>query len=398
MNTAMPGKGFLIVFAAQLRYDHGSMNTPTKSEADGLPPRTITALRRDLLAWYQTHRRDLPWRRTRDPYRIWISEVMLQQTQVATVIPYYQRFLESFPDLAALARADIQTVLKHWEGLGYYRRAHHLHQAARELVRTGKGRLPDQHEAFRALPGVGDYIANAVMSIAFELPRAVVDGNVKRVLSRLGGIPDAVNRPAAHRIFQRAADRLLDRGEPGSFNQALMELGALVCTPRRPNCPDCPWQTRCFARLNGRTDDFPRRIRKNPIPQHAMVAGILCHRNRLLIVQRPSEGLLAGLWEFPGGRRNRNESAPAACRRVLHQTTGLVASADQKLVRVHHAYTHFKIVLDLYLCHKVSGRVRLNGRQAFRWIRPNELDAFPFTGVCKKTFSKLAPDRLCSTP
>ncbi len=386
------------MFAGRLRYDLGSMSAPTKSLADWLPAPAITALRHDLLAWYRTHRRDLPWRRTRDPYRIWISEVMLQQTQVATVIPYYQRFLASFPDLEALARADIQTVLKHWEGLGYYRRAHHLHQAARELVRSGKGRVPDQHLAFRALPGVGDYIANAVMSIAFAQPRAVVDGNVKRVLSRLGGIAEAVNQASAHRVYQRAADRLLDHGDPATFNQALMELGALVCTPRSPNCPICPWKARCFAHLNDRTHDFPRRIRKNPVPTHAMVAGIICHRNRLLIVQRPSEGLLAGLWEFPGGRRNRNESAPAACRRVLHQTTGLVTATDQKLVRVRHAYTHFKIELDLYRCHKVSGRVRLNGRQAFRWIRPDELDAFPFTGVSKKTFPKLALDRLCSTP
>jgi A/G-specific adenine glycosylase len=320
---------------------------------------------------------------------------MLQQTQVATVVPYYHRFLESFPNLPALARADIQDVLKHWEGLGYYRRAHHLHRAARLLVQDGDGRVPDHYPPFRALPGVGDYIANAVMSIAFDLPRAVVDGNVKRVLARLGGIADAVNHPPAHRVFQRAADRLLDRKHPGTFNQALMELGALVCTPRRPHCPACPWQDPCFARVNHATADFPQRIRKGQIPAHAMVAGVLCHRNRLLIVQRPSEGLLAGLWEFPGGRLSNAEPASAGCRRVLHQTTGLTVGVDQKLVRIHHAYTHFKIALDFYACRKESGRIRLNGFQAFRWIRPADLQDFPFTGVCRKALAQLPADLLC---
>ncbi len=347
------------------------------------------------MAWYRTHRRDLPWRRTRDPYRIWVSEVMLQQTQVATVIPYYQRFLQRFPELAALARADIQVVLKHWEGLGYYRRAHHLHQAARDLVFSGGGRVPDQHQAFRALPGVGDYIAHAVMSIAFDLPLAVVDGNVKRVLSRLGGIEDAVNQASAHRVYQQAADRLLDCSHPGAFNQALMELGALVCTPRRPNCPGCPWRASCFARLHGATAAFPKRIRKAPVPEHAMVAGVVYHRRRLLIVQRPSEGLLAGLWEFPGGRRNRRETGPAACRRLLRESTGLAVSVGRKLTRVNHAYTHFKIVLDLYRCCKDGGRVRLDGLQAYRWIQPGELETFPFTGVCKKTFPRIPRDSLC---
>ncbi len=269
------------------------------------PDRIIPTLRRRLLAWYQDHQRDLPWRQTRDPYRIWISEVMLQQTQVATVIPYYHRFLRRFPDLPTLARADMQEILKLWEGLGYYRRAHNLHQAARMLMDDSNGRIPHRRRPFLALPGVGNYIANAVMSIAFDLPCAVVDGNVKRVLARLGGMAEAVNHPPAHRTYQLAADRLLDDRCPGRFNQALMELGALVCTPRTPNCKACPWQAYCFARKHDATGDLPQRIRKAPKKEHAMVAGVLCHRHRLLIVQRPPEGLLAGLWEFPGGRRHR---------------------------------------------------------------------------------------------
>ena len=374
------------------------MNAPTKKVLTRLPAQRLPFLRRKLLAWYRIYRRDLPWRRTRDPYCIWVSEVMLQQTQVATVIPYYQRFLRRFPDLATLARADIQAVLKHWEGLGYYRRAHHLHQATRKLILSGNGRIPEQYQAFRALPGVGDYIANAVLSIAFDLPGAVVDGNVKRVLSRLGGMEAAVNHAAAHRFYQEAADRLLDQSHPGAFNQALMELGALVCTPRNPDCPNCPWQASCFARLNGATTDLPKRIRRAPVPEHAMVAGVVGHRGRLLIVQRPSEGLLAGLWEFPGGRRHPKEAGAAACQRVLREATGLAVSVGSRLAQVKHAYTHFKIELDLYLCRKDRGRVRLDGLQAFRWIRPTQLDAFPFTGVCKKSFPYLPLDRLGRAP
>ncbi len=384
-----------IVFAARVRYDLRRMKTPPPHDSPPCPPaKTAVALRRRLLAWYADRRRDLPWRRTSDPYRIWVSEVMLQQTQVATVIPYYERFIASFPDLATLARADRQTVLKHWEGLGYYRRAHHLHQATRELMAAGKERVPDRREVFRSLPGVGDYIANAVMSIAYDAPLAVVDGNVKRVLARLRGLTTAVNQPSAHREYQAVADTLLDRRHPGNYNQALMELGALVCTPRHPECGACPWQTACFAHRNGVVADYPRRIRKAPIPEHAMVAGIVGHRNRLLIVQRPAEGLLAGLWEFPGGRREGGQSAKAACRAILNQTTGLSVSVQRHITRVNHAYTHFKIVVDLFLCRKDKGRVRLQGPTAFRWIRPDELQDFPFTGVHKKTFAKLSPDML----
>jgi A/G-specific adenine glycosylase len=204
----------------------------------------IARLRRRLLSWYDVHRRDLPWRRTREPYRIWVSEVMLQQTQVRTAIPFYRRFLQQFPTPAHLARADEQSVLKCWEGLGYYARARNLHRAAARVAASG-GRVPDEWDAFRALPGVGNYIAAAVLSIAYGRPHAVVDGNVKRVLARLLALDLPVNAPAALRAFQAEAERLLDRRRPGDYNQALMELGALVCTPRAPDCGGCPQDTQC---------------------------------------------------------------------------------------------------------------------------------------------------------
>ena len=204
------------------------------------PPGEIAAVRRALGAWYRKNQRRLPWRATQDPYRVWVSEVMLQQTQVKTVIPYWERFLEAFPDVESLAAAETQAVLKHWEGLGYYRRAHHLMAAARAIVEEHDGRLPTEREAFRRLPGVGDYIANAVLSIAFGQPWAVVDGNVKRVLARLFRLEEPVKRPAAHALYQALADRLLDTTDPSGHNQGLMELGALVCTPRNPSCRACP--------------------------------------------------------------------------------------------------------------------------------------------------------------
>ncbi|MFZ1983631.1 MAG: A/G-specific adenine glycosylase [Desulfatitalea sp.] len=218
------------------------MKTPKNAYATppAIPPGTRAAIRRTLGAWYDTHRRDLPWRYTRDPYAIWVSEVMLQQTQVKTVTPYFQRFMQRFPDVGRLAQADEQSVLKSWEGLGYYSRARHLHQAAQRVVHEWDGRLPSTWPEIRQLPGIGDYIAAAVLSIAFAQPHAVVDGNVKRVLARLLRMATPINAAAGHQLFQAAADRLLDVQDPGRHNQAMMELGALVCTPQTPLCAQCP--------------------------------------------------------------------------------------------------------------------------------------------------------------
>jgi A/G-specific adenine glycosylase len=318
---------------------------------------------------------------------------MLQQTQVKTVIPYYERFLAAFPDVACLAAADPQAVLKLWEGLGYYRRAHHLMAAARQIVHAWDGRLPDKRDAFRSLPGVGDYIANAVMSIAFHQPWAVVDGNVKRVLARVFRLDDPVNRPATHQRFQNIADRLLDTADPSAHNQALMELGALVCTPRQPTCDACPLATHCRAWQEKVVERYPVRDRKAAVPQHAMVAGVVTKKGRLLMVQRPQEGLLGGLWEFPGGRRRGAETASTACRRILREQTGLIVTVGEPIARVPHAYTHFKITLAVFACRWESGRVGLNGPTAFRWVRHADLQTFPLPGAIKKVLPYLAGSR-----
>ena len=348
------------------------------------------AIRNALAAWYRRNARRLPWRQADDPYRVWLSEVMLQQTQVKTVLPYYERFTAAFPDVSRLAEADPQKVLKLWEGLGYYRRAHHLMAAARIIDRKHGGRLPDRRDAFRALPGVGDYIANAVMSIAFRQAYAVVDGNVKRVLARLWRLETPVNRPSSHNRFQTLADALLDTRNPARHNQAVMELGALVCKPRRPSCESCPVAAHCRARRHGAIDRYPLRDPRARIPEHALVAGMVYKRGKLLIVRRPDRGFLGGLWEFPGGRRLPGEKAEAACRRSIHEQTGLSVAVDEPVTRVKHAYTHFRIQLAVWACRWQSGRVRLKGPAAFRWVRRRELAAFPLPGAVKKALDCLS--------
>ncbi len=364
-------------------------DTAARPAADPCRRNDCGAIRKALGAWYRRNARRLPWRETGDPYRVWLSEVMLQQTQVKTVLPYYDRFTAAFPDVSHLAAADPQVVLKSWEGLGYYRRAHHLMAAARIIAREHGGRLPERRDAFRALPGVGDYIANAVMSIAFGQPYAVVDGNVKRVLARLWQLETPVNRPSAHNRFQALADRLLDRGDPSGHNQAVMELGALVCTPRQPGCNACPVAACCRARQNEAVDRYPRRDPRAKTPEHILVAGMVYKRGKLLIVRRPDQGLLGGLWEFPGGRRLAGETADAACRRAIRDQTGLAVAVDRPVARVKHAYTHFKINLTVWVCHWQAGRVRLKGAAAFRWVHPRELTAFPLPGAMKKALACL---------
>jgi A/G-specific adenine glycosylase len=349
---------------------------PTTADSSGLRYR--------LLAWYKKNQRPLPWRRTRDPYRIWVSEVMLQQTQVNTALPYYRKFLKQFPTLRRLATADLEEVLKRWEGLGYYARARNLHRAAGMLVACCGGRIPDRWDDIRALPGVGDYIAAAVLSIAFDRPHAVVDGNVKRVLARLLTISAPVNQGGAHSIFQAAADRLLARRRPGDFNQAMMELGALVCTPTSPNCPICPLVRFCVAHREGTVARYPRRLDSRPVPEVQIAVGVVFKNGRVLITRRPEQGLLGGLWEFPGGKLRKDESPGAACVREIKEEVNLDVTLEQPLTQVRHAYSHFRIHMHVFRCRFTAGRVRLNGPVDHRWIRIADIDRFAFPGANHK--------------
>jgi len=349
-----------------------------------LKPLFLHQFREQLLTWFQINQRSLPWRQTRDPYRIWISEVMLQQTQVTTVMPYFENFINQFPDIRVLAAADLQTVLKAWEKLGYYARARNLHRATKIIVEDYQGIIPDNYQQLRQLPGVGEYIAAALLSIAFNQPFAVVDGNVKRVLARLFLIEAPINQSGSKTIFADVAERLLDRHNPGIFNQALMELGATICRPQTPICDRCPLRQFCQAFETNRQSDFPRRLKKQAIPTYQMVAGVVVKAGKMLIVQRPTSGLLGGLWEFPGGPIEANQSGEAACVQNIKLVTNLSVAINAYLISIQHAYTHFKIELDVFMGQYLSGRVKLNGPIDHRWLRPKAFENFPFTGATHK--------------
>ncbi len=355
----------------------------------------VRSLRRMLIEWYGAHHRDLPWRKTRNPYYTWVAEVMLQQTRVSTVIPYYNRFVQRFETLPRLAEADLQAVLKLWEGLGYYARARNLHRAAGMVLKHHRGVVPGCWQDFHKLPGVGDYIAAAVLSIAFGKPYPVADGNVKRVLARLQAVNEPVNRAGADRVFRQLAATLLEPRDPATFNQAVMELGALVCRSTAPLCSTCPLAAFCLAYQRHRVDAYPRKRKKQPIPRYHIATGVVFKNNRVLITRRRPEGLLGGLWEFPGGKRNDGESAESACQREIREEVDLVVRIDAHLDRIKHTYTHFKIDMDVFCCTHVSGRVKLNGPVDHRWIRIDELDDYPLPGANHKFIAKLKQYEKC---
>jgi A/G-specific adenine glycosylase len=355
-----------------------------------------TAIGRCLAAWYAANRRDLPWRQTTDPYGIWISEVMLQQTQVKSVLPYYQRFIRRFPDVFSLSRADFQTVLKLWQGLGYYSRARNMHKAAGIIVAERDGKFPDDWKGARQLPGIGDYIASAVLSIAFGRPHAVADGNVKRVLGRLLQVERPVNLAASHRLYRDLATRLLDREHPGDHNQAMMELGALVCTPRKPDCPQCPVSKFCRALKSGVTQDYPKRIKRLSLPQRHVAVGVVQKKGRILLVQRSEPGLLGGFWEFPGGAVGLDGEPRSACAEQVKGTVNLDISVELHVATVGHTYTHFKLRMEVYLCRWHAGRVFLRGPSGFKWLFPSQIDGLPLHGAMIKALKALSAQRLLS--
>lgn len=338
----------------------------------------IKKIQKRLLHWYQRHHRMLPWRATSDPYCIWVSEVMLQQTQTKTVLSYFDKFITQFPNVQCLAASDLQDVLKAWEGMGYYARARNLHRAAKIIVSEHNSKIPDNWTSIRRLPGVGDYIAAAVLSIAYNQPCAVVDGNVKRVLARLYKIKAPVNKSSSDKTFKAAGKGLLDLGRPGTFNQAVMELGATLCNPKSPACNNCPLQSFCRAFKDNLVAEYPKRIKPPPTPLHHIAVGVVYKNNRMLITRRKPEGLLGGLWEFPGGKVAKDESPESACVREIMEEVNLNVNVVSYITRVKHAYTHFKIHLDVFACQYISGNVKLNGPVDFRWITLQEIDQFPF--------------------
>ena len=349
-----------------------------------------SAARRRLLAWYDENRRELPWRRReveQDPYRVWVAEVMLVQTRVETVIPYYRRFLQRFPDVGSLAAAELDDVLKTWEGLGYYARARNLHKAAGIVAERYGGQLPRDGKSLNALPGIGDYIAAAILSIAFGESALAVDGNVRRVMSRLGDLAD----PSDGQIRELGAP-LVGSVRPGDVNQALMDLGSTICTPRSPRCTDCPLQSTCLARAHGTQADRPARRRRSKRPHYEIAVGVIWRGDEILIAKRPAEGLLGGLWEFPGGKREPGESLEAAVVREVGEELGIEVETGTKIATVDHAYSHFKITMHAFHCRYRGGTPKPLGCQDYAWVRPAELDRYAFPAANRRVLERLPPN------
>jgi A/G-specific adenine glycosylase len=339
------------------------------------------ALHRLLLAWYRRNSRALPWRGTRDPYRIWVSEAMLQQTRVATARSYYMTFLTRFPTLASLARAKAQDVLAAWSGLGYYRRARHLHEAARIVMRDHHGSVPDDPVTFGALPGVGRYTTGAVLSLAFDRPLAVLDGNVARVLSRLYALPAAVREPRGARALWAVADSLVPRQGAGEWNQALMELGATVCAPRTPRCDDCPLRPLCRARATNRVGAFPPAApRRAPVAMRRAVA--LIARNWRVLMARREGALLDGMWEPPGVDLSAGASPRAQLEAGL-RALGVQAEIAPLRQSVRHVITHRAITGSLW---RGAPRATVPRSARLRWVDPAR-SRVPLTALARRLCS-----------
>ena len=337
-----------------------------------------------LLRWFDKNKRDLPWRKTRDPYAVWISEMMLQQTQVATAIPYYERFLKSFPTVHHLARADLSDVLRVWEGLGYYSRARNLHKAAGTVVTLFNGLIPDNFEDLLTLPGIGRYTAGAILSIAFNREAPVLDGNVTRVLCRLYAIPgDPKERKTEERLWS-VSGSLIPKGSAHSFNQALMELGATICTPREPLCLLCPLQRFCSASKQGKPEAYPKKESKKEIPHVEAVSAVIIKENRVLLRQRPPRGLLGGLWEFPNWETEKGNDLKRSLKSHLKKEVALTAKVNGLVATLKHTYSHFKITLHVYYCRIPNGKV------PGKWVPVRDLHQYPMSRLHRRIADTMA--------
>lgn len=355
----------------QVKRDRSARN------AISVPSFAIPQLQHTLLHWYQHQGRTLPWRQTQDPYAIWVSEIMLQQTQVKTVIPYYQRWLEQFPTIASLANANQQTVLKAWEGLGYYARARNLHRAAQVIVESHAGCFPESFEAVVALPGIGRTTAGGILSAAFNQPVPILDGNVKRTLSRL----IALKQPPSKALDQlwQLSEALLPQDNPSDFNQALMDLGATLCTKHRPACLLCPWQGSCEAYNQNVQSEIPMAEARAPLPHKQIGVGIVWNKQgQVLIDRRPQSGLLGGLWEFPGGKIEPGETVETCIRRELQEELAIEVEVGDRLITIEHTYTHFKVTLNVFHCSHLKGEPQPLECDEIRWVEVSELEQFPF--------------------
>jgi A/G-specific adenine glycosylase len=343
-----------------------------------------------LINWYTHHARDLPWRGHPNPYAVWVSEIMLQQTRVEVVIPYFKRWMRRFPSMRALASASQQEVLSHWEGLGYYSRARNLHRGAQIVMQKHQGKLPTDMLTLQSLPGIGRYTAAAIASIAFGADVPAMDGNVRRVLSRVFDVSEPVRSSAGERRLWELAEAHLPPGRGGDYNQALMDLGALICTARSPNCALCPLADQCLARARGIQEQRPVRLRKTKPPHHTVTAAIIQRNGQVLIAQRPQNGLLGGLWEFPGGKQEPGEDLVACLRREIEEELGVAVRVDSPLGVYKHAYTHFRVTLHAFRCVLHDGDPQPKEHRAVRWVSFAELSEYPMGKIDRQIADTLA--------
>jgi len=338
----------------------------------------------DLTDWYAKNKRDLPWRHTRDPYKIWVSEIMLQQTTVSTVIAYYERWIKTFPTIHDLAKAPLQTVLKQWQGLGYYNRVKNLHKAALVLINKHKGVLPKDPQAIRSLPGFGPYTTGSVLSIAYDIPLTIIDANVRRVVMRLLALPGAADTKQDLKVNEFLLKILPARGV-GNFNQALMELGALVCRRREPVCILCPLAKYCRAYKEGKQEIIPQ-TKKKSIKDIQAVIAIIKKGDHYFIQKRPSTGILADLWEFPGGKVHLRESKQKALARELKEELGVQLKSSKHLFDVKHFYTQFRVNLSVFAC-SLDSRPKID--TTHRWVSFKDFSKYPMPSGSAKIVNKL---------
>jgi A/G-specific adenine glycosylase len=343
----------------------------------------MSRLANRLLKWYGENKRALPWRGHPDPYAIWISEIMLQQTRVEAVIPYFERWMSRFPTVAALARASEQQVLKAWEGLGYYTRARNLRRAAQAIMDEHNGQLPDGVDELRRLPGIGRYTAGAIASIAFGRDEAALDGNIRRVLSRVFNVAEPVDLPAGERLLWELAEHNLPKGHAGDYNQALMDLGATICVPLNPRCPACPVNALCEARKLGMQNERPVTKARSAVPHYVHAAAVVVRRGRVLLAQRPSQGLLGGMWEFPNVRLR--SLTPRSVSAAFRKQYGLELRCGERLGTVHHGYSHFSVEVHAFRCTMDS----VLNDHTLRWISVRKLDELPMGRIDRQIASKL---------
>ena len=338
---------------------------------------------KELLLWYSENKRLLPFRRTSDPYKIWLSEVMLQQTKVNTVIPYYKRWLKHYPRLQSAADARTDQLLKLWEGLGYYQRCRNFHKALKIVANNYKGKIPSRFDHFINLPGVGEYTAGAVLSIAFKKPIPAIDGNVKRVMSRILGIKNLT--PYNKMRIKKTIYKLIPTDDPGGFNQALMELGALLCTPKKPKCAKCPIVHNCSAYKSSKPELYPLPKETKLIPHYIVVTGIIWRDKKFYIQKRDQRSMLGGLWEFPGGKVKNKESLEGALKREIEEECGIIPIIKNKIGFVDHSYSHFSI--SLYCFHCIEGEEKIQFSKKRSWITHKEIGLYPFPKANHKLFT-----------